>query len=67
MEVTNDSGNCLFQAICEANQIVPMEGTLSNVGHCTELCFARFLSSGFTTMAVIKPPEMKWAKRTSVH
>ena len=23
MEVTNASGNCLFQAICEAKQIVP--------------------------------------------
>ena len=35
--------------------------------HCTEVRFASFLSSGFTTMAVINPPEKKLAKRTSVH
>ena len=35
--------------------------------HCTEVCFASFLSGGFTTMAVINPPESKLAKRTSVH
>jgi hypothetical protein len=29
--------------------------------------FATFLSSGFTTMAVINPPERKTAKFTSVH
>ena len=28
--------------------------------------FASFLSGGFTTMAVINPPEMQLAKRTSV-
>ena len=33
---------------------------------CTEVRFVRFLSSGFTTMAVINPPENKLAKRTSV-
>ena len=35
--------------------------------HCTEVRFASFLSGGFTTMAVINPPEKKLAKRTSVH
>ena len=35
--------------------------------HCTKVGFARFLSSGFTTMAVINPPERKLVKRTSVH
>ena len=35
--------------------------------HCTEVRFAIFLSGGFTTMAVINPPERKLAKRTSVH
>ena len=35
--------------------------------HCTDVRFARFLSGGFTTMAVINPPERKLAKRTSVH
>ena len=33
---------------------------------CTEVCFASFLSSGFTTMAVMNPPEMKLEKGTSV-
>ena len=32
----------------------------------TEVRFASFLSFGFTTMAVINPPEKKLAKRTSV-
>ena len=36
-------------------------------GHATDVRFARFLSGGFTTMAIIKPPETKLAKRTSVH
>ena len=35
--------------------------------HCTVLHFASFLSGGFTTMAVINPPERNLAKRTSVH
>ena len=35
--------------------------------HCTEVHFSSFLSGGFTTMAVINPPERKLAKRTSVH
>ena len=35
--------------------------------HCTEVRFASFLSGGFTTMAVINPPERKLAKRTYVH
>ena len=34
--------------------------------HCTEVRFATFLSGGFTTIAVINPPERKLAKRTSV-
>ena len=33
---------------------------------CTEVRFARFLSGGFTNMAVINPPERKLAKRTLV-
>ena len=35
--------------------------------HCTKVLFASFLSGGFTTMAVMKPPESKLAKCTSVH
>ena len=34
---------------------------------CSEVRFARFLSAGFTTMAVLNPPERKLAKRTSVY
>ena len=33
---------------------------------CTEVRFASLLSGGFTTMAVINPPEKKLANRTSV-
>ena len=33
---------------------------------CTEVRYASFLSCGFTTMAVIIPPERKLAKRTFV-
>ena len=33
---------------------------------CTEVRFASFLSGGFTTMAVINPPERKLAKRISL-
>ena len=33
---------------------------------CTEVRFANFLSGGFTTMAVINPPEKRLAKRISV-
>ena len=32
----------------------------------TEVCFASFLSGGFTTMAVINPPERKLTQRTSL-
>ena len=35
-------------------------------GRYTEVRFASFLSGGFTTVAVINPPERKLAKRTSV-
>ena len=34
--------------------------------HCTEVRFAGFLSSGFTTMAVINLPERTLVKHTSV-
>ena len=35
--------------------------------YCTEVRFASFLSGGFTTMAVMNPPEKKLEKRTYVH
>ena len=37
------------------------------VDQSTEVRFASFLSSGFTSMAVINPSERKLAQRTSVH
>ena len=43
---------------------------VANKGHsqyCTEVHFDSFLSDGFTTMAVINPPERKLAKRTCVY
>ena len=40
---------------------------MSHSVNCTEVRFASFLSGGFTTMAVIDPPERKLAKRTSVN
>ena len=47
---------------------------LSRLCHCmkvlnieqTEVCFASFVSGGFTTMAVINPPEKKLAKNASL-
>ena len=35
-------------------------------GQCTEVHFASLLSGGFTTMAVINPPEKKLENLTSV-
>ena len=39
---------------------------LQNATLCTKVHFTRFLSDGFTTMAVMSPPEKKLEKRTSV-
>jgi hypothetical protein len=35
--------------------------------NCTDVRFASFLSGGFTTMAVMNPPEKKLEKRTFMH
>ena len=40
---------------------------MSRIDHCTKMRFASFLSGGFTTVAVINPPERKLAEHTSVH
>ena len=37
-----------------------------NPVQCTEVCFASFLSGGFTTMSVVNLPDWKLANRTSV-
>ena len=39
---------------------------ISLTAQCTEVRFVRFLSGGFTTMAVINPPDWKLANHTSV-
>ena len=39
----------------------------TSINDCTEVRFASFLSGGFTTMALINPPEWELAKRTTVH
>ena len=44
-----------------------MNDIMNNPDQCTEVRFASFFSGGFTTMAVINPPERKLAKRISVH
>ena len=42
-------------------------GRLERSRQSTDMCFASFLSGGFTTMAVMNPPEKKLEKkRTSV-
>ena len=38
----------------------------TQTAQCTEVRFASFLSGGFTTMAVMNPPEKKLEKCTSV-
>ena len=40
---------------------------LSNSVQCTKVGFDSFLSGGFITAIVVNSPEMKQAKRTSVH
>ena len=37
-----------------------------NIGQCTEVRFASFLSGGFTTISIMNPPKKKLKKRTSV-
>ena len=39
---------------------------LLGTSQCTEVRFASLLSGGFTSMAVINPPEKKLANRTSM-
>jgi hypothetical protein len=41
--------------------------SMTPIWHRTEVRFASFLSSGFTAMAVMNPPEKKLEKYTSVH
>ena len=41
-------------------------GAVEWAKQCTVVRFASFISGGFTTMAVINPPESKLTKRTFV-
>ena len=50
----------------QADVMVFLSTQLLRTEQCTEVRFASLLSGGFTTMAVINPPEKKLAKRTSV-
>ena len=45
---------------------IPNFSVLDGIQDCTEVGFVRFLSGGFTTMAVMNPPEKKLAKDNSV-
>ena len=58
---------CLFLKIAWFFQNLSKDWRVEVAEHCTEMRFASFLSGGFTTIAVINPPEKKLAKRTSVH
>ena len=40
---------------------------MPKVVQCTVVRFSRFFPGGFITAIVVNPPEMKLAKRTSVH
>ena len=54
--------NCKLIALKKSKN----EKSLVCTVHCTEVCFASFLSGGFTSLAVINPKERNLAKRTSV-
>ena len=50
----------------EGKKVLIHNMTIIHFIHCIEVRFASLLSGGFTTMAVIDPPEKKLANRTSV-
>ena len=53
--------------VCPAAMLCYVAGAADMLTHCSEVCFASFLSGGFTTMAGMNPLEKKLAKRTLVH
>ena len=55
LQKKSNVAKCFFD-ICNTEQMA----------QCTDVRFASLLSGGFTTMAVIDPPEKKLAKRTSL-
>ena len=70
--VLGDKSTIDYITICNTNKNIPyrMAQEIFNcfvrLQQCTEVRFASLLSSGFTTMAVINPPEKNLANRTSV-
>ena len=52
-----------FKENCKTHTIYSSN---ANLNQRTEVRFASFFSGGFTTMALINPPERKLVKRTSV-
>ena len=63
-----------FKCVCHCRRVMFRVLGMYNFGvccdyfyYCTEVRFVSFLSVGFTTMAVINPPEKKLAIRTSVY
>ena len=66
-ETNLDSNFKENQPLCNATNFLNPTWTGVFLGQSTEVRFASFLSGGFTTMAVINPPEMKLVKRIFVH
>ena len=61
LEASLETDTTLFITLCIRYDVI-----CTFAEHYTEVHFASFLSSGFTTMAVINPLERKLTKRTSV-
>ena len=61
------SGRSDYSIVLDRTVMCSLLNYFFSFTHCTEVRFDSFLSGGFTTMAVINPPERKQAKRTSVH
>ena len=66
---TVPEGTTLPCQICQKNIQTPsgLNTHMKPTYQYTEVRFSSLLSGGFTTMAVINPPEKKLANRTSVH
>ena len=61
--------NCMefCKKLCKKKQFdLQINFTAEPATHYTEVRFASLLSGGFTTVAVINPPEKKLANRTAV-
>ena len=56
-----------FKGLKQKEENVYQTDSIIQIHHGTEVRFASFLSSEFTTMTVINPSDWKLANRTSVH